>query len=67
MTIAASGSSFSYSAAVAVAITTDVAAVAAAAMIAAAANGISGRKVVRYPQKVASRSNSAGIFFTKNQ
>ena len=38
MTIAASGSSFSYSAAVAVAITTDVAAVAAAAMIAAAAN-----------------------------
>ena len=73
MTIAASGSSFSYSAAVAVAITTDVAAVAAAAMIAAVANsplsinGISGRKAVRYPQKVASRSNSAGIFFTKNQ
>ncbi len=78
MTIAASGSSFSYSAAVVVAITTDVAAVAAAAaaaMIAAAANsGFTiihkrdiGQKAVRYPQKVASRRNSAGIFFTENQ
>ena len=76
MTIAASGSSFSYSAAVVVAITTDVAAVAAvaaAAMIAAAANsGFTiihkrdiGQKTVRYPQKVASRSNSAGIFLLK--
>ncbi len=76
MTIAASGSSFSYSAAVVVAITTDVAAVAAAAaaaMIAAAANsGFTiihkrdiGQKAVRYPQKVASRSNSAGIFLLK--
>ena len=53
----------------------DAAAVAAAAMIAAAANsGFTiihkrdiGQKAVRYPQKVASRRNSAGIFFTENQ
>ena len=75
MTIAASGSSFSYSAAVAVAITTDVAAVAAAAMIAAAANsGFTiihkrdiGQKGCPVSTGSGSRSNSAGIFFTKNQ
>lgn len=73
MTTVASGSSFSYSAAVAVAITTDVAAAAAVAMIAAAAkSGLTtiykrdiGQNDCPISAKVASRSNSAGIFLLK--